>query len=101
MENWHKGRQRSGVTVIGVHTPTGSADDVKKMAKDFKLSYPICIDSKKPPGASGFGFLSSWYFISGIPHAVVVDKRGRVAGHGSLDEVLSKARKLASDTTKK
>lgn len=97
LENWHEGRQESGITVIGVHTPTDSVDDVEKMARDFKLSYPICVDSRKSPGGLGFGFLSSWYFIQGIPHAVVVDQHGRVAGHGSLDEVLSTARKLVSE----
>ncbi|MBN1419680.1 MAG: TlpA family protein disulfide reductase [Planctomycetes bacterium] len=101
MESLHKSRDRSGIAVIGVHTPTGSIDDVRKMTQTFGLSYPICIDAQKPSGASGFGFLSSWYHVRGIPHAVVVDKEGRVAGHGSLDEALRKAEEIASDPTRK
>jgi len=66
-------------------------------AREFQLGYPICIDSKKPAGATGFGFLSSWYGVQGIPCAVVVDQSGRVAGHGSLDEALRKAEKLISE----
>ncbi len=97
LKSWHKGRDKSGVVVIGVHTPTKSLEGVRKLVDEKKLSYPICIDTKKPGGGRGYGFLSSWYHVHGIPYSVVVDQRGRVAGHGSLDQVLGEARKLVAE----
>ena len=45
----------------------------------------------------GYGFLSSWYYVRGIPCAVVGDEQGRVVGHGYLEVALDKAEELAAD----
>jgi hypothetical protein len=47
--------------------------------------------------APGFGALSTAFGVQGIPHAVVIDPQGNVAGRGTLSSVLEKADELADD----
>jgi thiol-disulfide isomerase/thioredoxin len=91
----HKDRDATGITIIGVHTPGSDLGDIQKLAKEKELDYPIYIDTAAGPNVEGFGAMSSWYHVRGIPYAVVVDQDGKVAGHGPLMEVLTKARELA------
>ena len=100
----------AGVTIIGVHTATTNPKDVENAIEFHKLSIPICIDAPGPEG-KGFGAMTGWLGIDGtsrkrypylggngvirIPYAVIVGKNGRVAAHGYLWEMLTKARELA------
>lgn len=95
MSDLHKEREKSGIVVIGIHTPGSRIEDIRKVMIKFDLNYPICIDTPKPPGGKGFGAMSSKYAVDGIPYAFVIDEHGNVAGHGrGVNNVLSKAREL-------
>jgi peroxiredoxin len=101
----------AGVTIIGVHTATTDPKGVEKAVESHKISIPVCIDAPGPEG-KGFGAMTGWFGIDGVggkrypflggngvirlPYAVIVGKDGRVAAHGYLWEMLTKARELAA-----
>ena len=90
----HENREKSGITVVGIH-PAGSRPAVvERFLKDFKIEYPVCVDVKGMD-AHAWGELYAGYHVSYIPYAVVVDGEGKVRGCGSLQEVLRIARELA------
>ena len=96
MSDLHKEREKSGIVVIGIHTPGSRIEDIRKVMIKFDLNYPICIDTPKPPGGKGFGAMSSRYGVNAIPYAFVVDQQGNVAGHDwGVTYVLGKANELA------
>ena len=70
------------------------------MIKEFDLQYPICIDIDPPAGVESWGMLYAAYGVKSIPHAVVVDKDGKIAGQGSLAEMIGLARTLVSQPAK-
>ena len=80
------------LTILGVHAAGSDAADVQAAIDEYRLDYPILLDTTEANG--GPSSLQKWYGIRGIPHAVAIDKTGQVAAHGSLREVLSKARDL-------
>ena len=95
MSGLHKNRKDSGIVVIGIHTPSNKIEDVRKVIKEYQLGYPICIDTAKAPGGTGFGVMSNKFYVSGIPYAFVTDEQGCVAGHGwRTSDVLRRARDL-------
>ncbi len=65
------------------------------MMKELELAYPICIDVAAPGGATAWGSLFQAYGVDRIPHSIVIDKQGRIAGTGALGETLTKAAELA------
>lgn len=69
--------------------------DMDPMIDDFKLTYPICIDTPATKDGPGFGELYAAYGVDAIPHVFVIGADGRVAGHGSLGKMLELARSLA------
>ena len=96
MSGLHKEREKSGIVVIGIHTPGSRIEDIRKVMIKFDLNYPICIDTPKPPGGKGFGAMSSRYGVNAIPYAFVVDQQGNMAGHDwGVTYVLGKANELA------
>lgn len=94
MRTLHANREENGLVVIGVHTPGSGIDRIRKIVADLDLGYPIFIDAPAPSGALGFGTLSSSFHVRAIPYAIVVDTQGKVAGHGTLLEMLIRAREL-------
>jgi peroxiredoxin len=83
----------SGVVVIGVHTAGSQSEDIEKLVQEEKLDYPICVDASSQEDLA-WGTLFSRFAVRQIPHAYVIDKSGRVAAHGELEEVLIKAASL-------
>ncbi len=94
MADLHMQREETGITVLGIHTPDGTAESIGKVVALYDLRTPICIDAPPPPGGRWFGRLTSQFGVRGIPHAFVIDREGKIAGHGSLDEALMIARGL-------
>lgn len=95
MAGLHKQRNKSGIVAIGLHTPGSNLEDIRKVMEQYKLDYPICIDTPKPPDGKGFGAMSINYGVDGIPYSFVIDKQGNVAGHGrELNQILPKAHEL-------
>ncbi|MEZ6191403.1 MAG: TlpA disulfide reductase family protein [Phycisphaerales bacterium] len=93
----HKDREVNGITAIGVHNPGSEPEAIDKVMKEFGIEYPVCIDIAEENGPETWGRLAMKdYHVFGIPHAFVIDRTGKIAGHGSLNEVYGKAYKLAS-----
>ena len=90
----HGKRDKSGIYVIGIHTPGSKEASIQKVLDDFDMQYPICIDVKAPKGERAWGLLYSQYRVYGIPHAFVVDHNGLIAGQGSLREMKDRASEL-------
>ncbi len=92
----HRKRSELGITVIGVHTAGSDRAAIDKVIDEFHLEYPIVIDSPAPEGVRGWGTLYSRYAVTAIPHAVLVDRQGKVVAIGGPGEVFAKARELAA-----
>jgi len=63
---------------------------------EFHLDYPIVIDAPGPGGLRSWGVLFESYAVNAIPHAVLIDRQGKVAATGGPGEVLAKAREIAA-----
>ena len=93
----HKRRKEFGITVIGVH-PTGSdRAAINRVIDEFHLDYPILIDTAAPEGVLAWGSLYEAYAVNAIPHAVLIDRRGRIVAAGKPGEVFAKARRIAAE----
>ena len=87
----HEGREASGLTLIGVHTPGSEPGAIKKVMDEFHLEYPMCVDVPPPEGVAAWGDLFGRFAVKAIPHAVAVDGRGIIVACGPLQSVLAKA----------
>lgn len=94
VEELHQQSADEGIVAIGIHTAGGDPDEVASFAKEMKLTYPIAID-QPGEGRYTFGQFFNQVAIRAIPYSIVVDRDGKIAAHGSLREVLPKARELA------
>jgi thiol-disulfide isomerase/thioredoxin len=93
----HQKRDKTGVTVIGVH-PTGSdRAAIDKVISEFHQDYPILVDTPAPDGVRSLGTLYGRYAVSAIPHAVLLDRRGRVVASGDPGEVFAKVPQVAAE----
>jgi thiol-disulfide isomerase/thioredoxin len=72
----------AGVVVVGVHPGGTPADEVARAVADGKLGYPTLVSAG--PGRETV----AGYPVRLFPYCVVVDARGNVAAHGTLDQVL-------------
>jgi thiol-disulfide isomerase/thioredoxin len=91
-----KNRESNKITVIGIHPPGSDRASVQKLIKEFDLQYPVCVDV--PTSGEAWGKLYDAYHVKAIPHAVVVGRDGKIAGQGSLAEMIALASKLNSDS---
>jgi hypothetical protein len=64
---------------------------------EFHLDYPILVDAPAPEGVRGWGTVYSRYAVGAIPHAILVDHRGKVVASGDPGEVFAKARQIAAE----
>ena len=84
-----------GVTIVGVTDEESAKVKLFVDGQGAQMDYTVAIDRG---GKTAAGYMER-YGISGIPHAFVVDKEGRVAWHGhpmsGLERVLEQ---LASNT---
>ena len=84
-----------GVLIVGVSDE--SAAQVRPFVDGMgdKMDYPVAIDRE---GKTGQAYMAA-FGVSGIPHAFVVDREGRIAWHGhpmsGLEQVLDR---LAANT---
>jgi len=87
----HRKRDPNSLVVIGVHPPGSDPAAIRKVMDDFDLGYPICVDVPPDEGAASWGRFYQALGVDRIPHAVLVDRQGKVAAVGDLNDVLSKA----------
>ena len=86
LQNKYKGR----VTFVGISDE--KPDVVRKFVQQWgeKMDYTVAAD----PGRKVYDAYMKAFGINGIPHAFVVDRKGRIVWHGhplsGLDEVLEK-----------
>jgi thiol-disulfide isomerase/thioredoxin len=93
----HQSWRENGVedrTVIGIHTAGIDAESVVAAAEKHGLQYPIIIDSRTEGDAPSWGCLYDAFAVRAVPYAIIVDAEGRVAAHGRLEEMLTKADQL-------
>jgi thiol-disulfide isomerase/thioredoxin len=81
-----KALKKRGVIVLGMHPPETPAEEVEKAIADHQLDYPTLLAGPTE------GFLIDaricGYPAGVYPYCILVDAQGRVAGHGSLAELL-------------
>lgn len=80
--------------IIGIHTAGSDAKTVTSAAEKHELKYPIVIDSRPEQDASSWGRLYDAFAVHALPYVIVIDKKGQVAAHGQLEDMLSKAAEL-------
>jgi thiol-disulfide isomerase/thioredoxin len=90
----HAHREDAGIVFIGVHASGTAREEIEEFARNRKLTYPIYLDTSVSSPSGGFGAMMSWFGIKCIPYAVVIDRDGKVAGFGRLQDVVGKAREL-------
>jgi thiol-disulfide isomerase/thioredoxin len=77
-----------GVVVVGMHPRGTPAEEVEKAIRDDAFGGPTYLE---PGAGDDAGSRRIAGYPSGVfPYYLVVDARGRVAGHGSLHEILTK-----------
>lgn len=78
--------KKRGVIVLGMHPPETPREEVEKAIDDHQLGYPTLLAGPTE------GFLIDarvgGYPTGVYPYCIMVDSRGKVAGHGSLTDVL-------------
>ena len=89
--------KENDLTIIGVHSPGSEIAQIEKVMKEYEMNNPTCIDVAQPGGPATWGTLMmEGYRAQGMPHAVLVDRDGKIAAHGALHQVLPKAQSLAA-----
>jgi len=77
-----------GATILGMHPSGTSREEVEKVIRDRQLGYPTFLATDKNSDASNPKIAG--YSAGVFPYCILVDAQGRVAGHGSLSELLGK-----------
>ena len=92
----HSQREHSGIVVVAVHGAGSEPDEVKNYVEKSAIKYPLCVDAgENQDGTWSGGPIYSWFHVYGIPLSVLVDREGKIAAVGRLEDVLLKARELA------
>jgi thiol-disulfide isomerase/thioredoxin len=95
MEGCHGRREDTGIVIIGVHVRGNTREEIEKFARERKLAFPIYLDADADSKNDGLGAMTSWFGVNFMPYAVVINREGKVAGYGRLQEVWGKALQLA------
>ncbi len=93
----HQKRNETGITIIGVHPIGSERAAIDKVIGEFHLGYPIVIDTPAANGGHSWGTLFNHYAVSGIPHAVLLDRQGKIVVSGAPGEVFARARRMAAE----
>lgn len=99
VENWYQKYKDKGLVIVGVHTPEfefeKSVNNVKKAARDFKLTYPIVQDNS-------YGIWQE-YNNQYWPAHYLIDKEGYIRkfhfGEGKYDEMEQAIQTLLSENS--
>ena len=87
-----------GIVVIGLHPPGSERAAIEKILNQFDMHYPVCVDAAPAGGdqPSSWGQMGTALANTQLPDTYVVDRHGKIAGHGSLGKTLGLARTLAT-----
>jgi thiol-disulfide isomerase/thioredoxin len=83
-----KGAAENGRMVIGMHPAGTPTEEIEKLIREQKLSYPTFVGEDKADGSKNAKI--GGYPAIMFPYAVLVDAQGRVAAHGSLFDLADK-----------
>ena len=72
MERLYRELRDQGLAILAVDVQE-SPKQVARFMRDFQLSFPAVLDTD--------GKVSGLYSVRGLPTTVLIDRRGRVAGH--------------------
>jgi peroxiredoxin len=70
MENLYRRYRSQGLEILAVSLDKGSSDKVQKFADEYRLSFPVLLDSE--------GQVESRYHTLTIPTTFVIDKKGMI-----------------------
>jgi hypothetical protein len=93
----HRDRAKSGLTVVGVHPPGSEPAEIEKVIGALHLDFPVCVDVPAPEGANAWGDLFGGFAVRSIPHAAVVNREGTIVACGRLEDVFAKTRVLVQE----
>jgi peroxiredoxin len=82
MQSWHDGRERIGSLVIWVHAYSDDIEAIRVFLRKHEYTFPVCVDAKPVASTMLQGPTFDRYGMWGMPHAFVVDQKGRIAAHG-------------------
>jgi hypothetical protein len=84
---------KKGTIIVGMHPYGRTQEEVEKVIKDHKLNYPTFLDRDEENEAVAYSAQKiGGYPIREFSYYILVDARGRVAGHNrSLSELLEKS----------
>jgi hypothetical protein len=85
-----------GVTVISIHPAGSDKREIQDYADGLRLDCPIYVDVANENG-SRWGRMFDKLGVRGLPHTLVVDRRGKIAAHGRLDQMMPQARAKAAE----
>jgi thiol-disulfide isomerase/thioredoxin len=88
----HATLDKKDTIIVGIHPPGSKLANIKRLLETFEIDYPVAID--EPSEKPGIGKTYSEYKIETLPHAILIDRQGRIAARGSLSEVLVKHNQL-------
>ena len=74
MRTLYETYQPAGLEIISIHTPTEDVNAVRRFAHEYRMDYPIAVDS---PGKE-MGVTSQGFRVTGYPCALLVDHEGGV-----------------------
>lgn len=94
LDRFRRDEPKEDLAVIGVHPPGSEPAEVVRAIDVMKLGFPVCVDGTGAGGSNAWGEFAGRLAVRSVPHYVVVDREGKVAASGSLEDVLSKARAL-------
>ncbi len=77
-----------GVIILGMHPPGTPPEEVEKAVLEQHLGHPTFLATGKDSDASNARI--GGYPAGVFPYYIQVDAKGRVAGHGSLSEILGR-----------
>jgi RNA polymerase sigma factor (sigma-70 family) len=78
-----------GVIVLGMHPPGTPLEEVERVIRDQQLGYPTFLAEANNNDDAVIKDIGG-YPVGVFPYCILVDAQGRVAGHGSLSEVLER-----------
>jgi AhpC/TSA family len=94
LDRAHRDGGERGPVVIGIHPPGSQPEEITAAIVAMKLGFPTCVDISGGEGSTAWGQLSGRLAVRSVPFAVVVDREGKVAARGRIEDVLDKAREL-------
>jgi peroxiredoxin len=69
----------AGLEIVSIHVPADDVDEIRHLARDYRLPYPVVIDEGKP---GSMGKTAEAFAIRGRICAFVIDHEGKIHSAG-------------------